>query len=636
MNHIQFLLFIVYIGAILISGLGIYIFVNPKNENYLNRGVLLGEILLLGSIFIIGQMMILSLLKMYCAPYLWGIVLLNYLFFSNREVRKMFKGEVLRNIRWDIPSLCFVGLLAIFVFRNCYFLVDVDSHSTYLFAQKLWLENKTSIFGSVAQDVRIFVPHFNAVPYSLGLCLFPKETLFPQLIVAFWSLLVFILIFGYTSYRFNRYYGLAATMLVMFNDHIFYSGANKYVIINSALIALLFSVVYNFFESRKENSSFRFFLALLFLGQLMANKYQMFYVLVFMLIIGFVIQDKLRNKICNIFNDKKRRIVFFVSVIFMFLWFLKNYFATGLATFPILADVFKIFNWTPEMTEVFNKAFVSPLSFMKIIKYISFLFVWPGVNAAKIVLVTILFLPLIIIVSTIKSRINENAVWELCYWLLMSMLMVIGLCLVSFVDPRHYRYGIAIFGFTAVLSIEFILRYVFGFKKRFFAGALLLIFALSGHKIILSEGGDFIRPTFRDNVNVIFNKIQFDDVKDRYYSGNRIVDQYYDLRNEKIIKGAWDTGVGGMTNLSAFLLPIRPQVGLWHTTVVKWDSYKHEKLIVRDLKESDIEWIIRVREGRLDFLSAQEYSKIASKYNLHPEKIHYDYGFPSEITTVYY
>ena len=41
-----------------------------------------------------------------------------------------------------------------------------------------------------------------------------------------------------------------------------------------------------FWESRKNNSSFRFFLALLFLSQLMANKYQMVFILFFLLILG--------------------------------------------------------------------------------------------------------------------------------------------------------------------------------------------------------------------------------------------------------------------------------------------------------------------------------------------------------------
>ena len=636
MNHILILLFFVYVGSMLVSGFCIYSYINKKRDGYINRGVLIGENLLLGSILMIGQMMILSLLKLYSAPFLWMVALLNYLFLFNKKVRDNIAELFTEVINDKAALVMFIGLLAVFIFRNMYFLVDVDSHSTYLFAQKLWLENKTSIFGTVAHDVRIFVPHFNAVPYALGLSIFPKDTFFAQLIVVKWSVIVFLLVYGYVGYRLNKFCGLAAVMLVMFNDHIFYSGANKFVIINSALIALLFSIAYNFYESRAANNSYRFLLAIVFAGQLMANKYQVLYVGLFMLFLGLVVQKNLGRKISEVFQDHKKVIVLACSVVFMLLWYLKNYLVTGVATFPIFADKFGVFNWTTEMTKVFNRAFVGPLSFMKVIKYISYLFIWPGIKAAKIVLITIIFLPLLVISSALKQKRDDGALFELCYWLLISLGVIIGLCLVSFVDPRHYRYGIAIFAVTSVLSINFIMTNVFDFKNKLFTTIIVFGLSFGGYKIIFSQGGDFVRPTYKDNLNVLTNRLHFKDVVGRYFPGNVIVDEYYDINKEITDKSAWDTGIAGMNTLSSFLLPYKPQIGLWHTTVIKWDAYSDEELILKDLSDNNIEWVFNVSEGKMNFISAKEYAKTAVKFDLHPKTLQYNYGFPAEISVVNY
>lgn len=636
MNFVQFLLFTVYVCSVFIAGVSIYRFVNPQQKESINRFILIGEVLLLGSIFLIGSMVLLSILGLYSAGYLWGTVLLGFFFLFHQGSRRACADVFYKKIRWDFPLLVFILLVSIFLFRNMFFLVDVDSHSTYLYAQKLWLHHHSSLIGSAAMDVRVFVPHFNAVPYALGLSIFPTETLFPQLIVSFWTVIVMFLLFGYTSYVFNRYYGLAAVMMVLFNDHMFYSGVNGYVIINSALIAFLFSAAYNFWLARGREGFFRFSLALIFLAPLMANKYQSFYVLVFLFVVGCFIQKDLMKKVKYILKKKRIFLTLFLSIVSLLLWYVKNYFATGLATFPILAGKFGVFNWTSEMVDVFNKVYVGPLGFSEFLKYMSYLFVWPGVYALKLIIIFILFLPLIILSAFKNKPSGDDGFFEFSYWLSLSIFVVLGLCLVSFVDPRAYRYGIAIFAFTAVFGIDYILRNVFRVRNMILLVLVVVIVSLPGYKIIFSQGGALRRPSIKDNLGVLTNRLHFEDIQNRYFPENRKA-TYAALNNEKKFReSAWDTGVGGVNPFSAFLLPIRPQVGLWHTTVIQWDSYQDAELIVKDLKGAQIQWIMRMENGEFVFMSIEKYAQEAVNYNLQPERLFYNYGFPDEILKISY
>jgi len=322
--------------------------------------------------------------------------------------------------------------------------------------QRLWLDHGTSIWGDAGVDCTIFVSQFDALPYALGLSIFPHETLFPQLITLYWRLISLLLIFGYTSYRFNRYYGLAATMLVLFNEHFYYSGANNCCIINSALIALLFGAVYNLWESRAQKNPFRFLLALLFISQLMSNKYQMAYNVFFLVISGTLIQGNPMEKIKGIFLNKRALFAILTASFITLLIFIKNHMATGLATFPIFAGHFNIFNWSPQMSDVFIQI-AGGLTVPLFMKYMSYLFVWPGIMAAKYVIVVILFLPLIFVVSLLRSQIDKEAILELCFWLGMSILLVMGICLANHQDPRYYRYAIAVMSFASIFSIHYIL-----------------------------------------------------------------------------------------------------------------------------------------------------------------------------------
>ncbi len=619
----------------LAAGVGIYSLVHPFSKESFNRFVYLGESLLLGSIIIVGEMMILSLLGLYTAWCLWGVVLLNFSFLFIKVIRQQFSC-IFRSVNWDLSLAIFILLVGIFAFRNCYFLVDVDSHSTYLFAQKLWLENHSSLIGSPAVDVRIFVPHFNAVPYALGLSIFPRETLFAQLVVAFWTVVVLILVFGYVSHCLSRWHGLAAAMMVLFNDHMFYSGANQFVIVNSALIAFLFASVYNFWESRNTEKSFRFLLAVIFLLQILANKYQGLYAAIFIFLFGgILIQKNPVSSIKWILCQPKNAIFFVGGVIFLSLWYLKNFIITGVATFPILAGFFGAFGWTPEMASTFNNVYVGPLSPLKFLKYMSFMFVWPGVHPTKIVLIVICFLPLILALVMRRKKTLDEKSSQLFYWLAMSALIVFGFCLVNFVDPRVYRYGIAVLSIGAVFAIDYILREVFSIKNKVFIALIVLICSLPGYKIIYNPGVICKPPSMEDNLGVLLNKIHFSDIEKRYYPYNEGAKKAVKNNREKFLKAAWDTGVAGSeSSLSAFLYPSAPQVGLWHTTVVKWDSYKSPKLIAADLGNSGIEWIMRVDREKNDliFLSVDQYAQEAATYNLAPEEIYYNYGFPKELS----
>src|SRR3989338_5795911 len=279
MNYWQLLAFGVYFISVLVLGVSIQLFVNRSQNGYINRSIFLAESFLLGATALIGAMLLLSLMGLYKGPLLWGLVLVNYGWLLSPSVRRNIFDNILKGKTFQLADLVFVGLVGWFFFRNCYLLVTGDSHNIYLYVQNLWLLHATSIVGDVANNIGIFTPHFNAVPYALGIALFGQETFFAQLINISWSIAVLLMVFGYTSYRFNKNYGLIAVALVLFDEHFFYSGVNICVVINSALVAFLFGSIMNFWEGRRQDSSFRLVLGLVFAIQLMANKYQMAYIM---------------------------------------------------------------------------------------------------------------------------------------------------------------------------------------------------------------------------------------------------------------------------------------------------------------------------------------------------------------------
>lgn len=638
MNYVQLALFVVSSCSILVAGIAIYSFIGWSDAVILNRIICLGELLLLGSVVLVGEMLLLSLLGLYKALYLWGAVLFNFLALSSKMTRCKFSRILLRKIEPNIPLFIFCTLLFIFIFRNCYFMVDVDSHSTYLFAQKLWLSAGSSLVGGPDTDVRVFSPHFDAVPYSLGLSIFGGETLFPELVTVLWRIIVLLLVYGYASYRFDGYYGLAASMFVLFNEHFFYSGANQWVIINAALIGFLFAAAYNFWESRRQRNPFYFILALIFMSQLLSNKYQMVYVAIFMLILGSFIQVSPTEYFRQVVQNKKWTVVLLGAWLIMGLWYIKNLIVVGDPSFPVLAGKFKVFGWGYDQWKVFVKLH-GGLNLTRVLKYLNYLFIWPGIAAAKYVIMAITALPLIFLVAFLRSKPTDKVISELCYWLILSILTIIGICLANHQDPRYYRYAIAIMAFTAVVAISFLFNYCVCLRwKRLTAGIIISAALLGGfnegYKVIFLKGGDFKYPSPHDNLGVIMDKLHMKDLITRHYPDTEILLQELKKYPEKMEKAAWDHT--SLSKLSAFLLPVKSVLSMWYTSVIGWESYKRADLIVKDLSDWGIDWIIRFQDGELTFVSADEYARDAVQFDQRPKKVLYDYGFPSELSRLIY
>lgn len=635
MNYIQFFAFFIFSFSLFSAGAGAYVvFLNMKKDNILNRPIFLGESLLIGSVFVIGELFSLSFLGLYNGICLWIVVGLDFCFLFIRDVRGMIKYLFGCKIKFNLSAVIFVFLICIFIIKNCYFLIDVDSLSTYLFTQKLWLNSGTSLIGSGLNDLRIFNTQFDAIPYALGISLFGAETLFPQLINLLWRVIAVLLVFGYMSYRLNCYYGLASAMFVIFNDHFFYSGANQWVVLNGVVISLLFAATYNLWEARKKGNEFRFVLAYFLLIQVMANKYYALLPAVFISFLGIIVQPSIIAQLKLIFKHK--RYVYFLafSLGAVSLWYLKNAIVTRDPFFPILAGHFKSLGWTIEQEKMFGKVFAG-LKPLVIVKYLNFLFVWPGVNPAKYVIFSVSFFPLIILLNFLKSKkINMENITELCYWAGISILSVIGLCLASWQDPRPYRFPIGIFSITAVLFMRYILNDCFNIKKELFVAGIVIISAIPGYKIIFNNGDEFFkRPTLRENIGVITNKIHMEYIVKKHIPYLDGVLQDIEKNKDKVEKSAWEME----DNSNAFLLPLslRPIINLWLSTTIHWDSYSNKDSILNDLSKHNIEWILKVGNGgKLLIIPAVEYANEAVKYNRYPKKVYFDYGFPEELTKI--
>ncbi|MBF0384862.1 MAG: glycosyltransferase family 39 protein [Candidatus Omnitrophica bacterium] len=629
MNILQIALFFVYFFSVLIAGIAVYRFLNKENSDFINRAVYVGESFLLGSICLIGAMLFLSSLGLYVKSVLWGVVISSYFLLFSNKIRQDVYNNVIKGFKPAGCSLVFLIIIAFFFFRNCYFLLDVDSHSMYLFAQKLWLSHKSSFIGNAGHDARIFVPHFNAVPYSLGIALFPKETLFPQLINFSWSFIALLLLYGYARFRLSAVHALAAVLFVLLNRHFLYSGMNTCCVINSAIICFLFAIAYCFWEARERQSPFRFFIAIIFLVQLMGNKYQMVYISIAFLILGALIQRKLDIK--KIFCCKRLLFLFFCVFTACF-WYLRNYIVTGDPVFPILAGKFNSLNWAEGMSRHAMAIWGGNLDLPKILKFFNYLCVWPGIIPLKYVAVGTIVFPLAILVLTLKNNLNNRLAAEVSYWLFMSVVYVIALCMAMFVDPRHYGYGAAIFSFATVLFIDFILKTIFNLNKKVIM-LLLIIVSLLPHGLIYESEGQYRLPSFKDNLGVILNKVHLRDVLARDFKKVIIASEGFEANKEIALESAWYAKPGGIF-YSMFLLPERPIIGLWVSSIVKWESYTDKDKIVKDINDFGIKSLMKIEGNKLIFISPEEYAEEAMTYDLYPKSTRYDYGFPAELSSV--
>lgn len=635
MNYIEFLLFVIYVSSALFAGSYICWRIGYPADRK-NRWVYLGEALLLGSIWIYGQMMMLSLVGLYRAEFLWAAVFLNFLVLFVSAHRGYFLTWLWRRINVTLIKSVVLILIGIFVFRNLYFLVDVDSHSTYLFTQKLWLSAATSLVGNAGTPILIFGPQFDGLPYGLGLAVFPDELLFPELIVVFWRLIVLLLVFGYTTYRFTEAYGLAAVMMVLFNEHFFYSGANSWVIINSAVIALCFAAAYNFWESYRKADNLSLVLAVVFVVHLMSNKYTIVFVFAGILVLGLVIQRNLGGFLSAVVRNRAWGIICLGSLMIALLWYLKNWIVTGLPTFPALAGTFNAFGWTPERQAVWLRI-QGPLSLAKTLKYLTFFFVWPGVVPAKYVIIMILIWPLVLFVSSLRNCVDNRSVQEVSYWLLVCLIAIIGTCLAFWQDPRYYRYPIALMAFTSVFGLDHIARNAVGLRSTAMIGVALLILASPGYGIMWQQGGGFSYPTIADNLAVFSNSLSTAQVMQQRYPKSLLASREAFLHPVEYERAAWDTDMGeGNKALSSFLLPLRPQVGLWTTNIIKWQSYSNANQSAAELSRYGVDWIFRVSDGGFRLLSSGEYALEAEKFDQFPDHTTWDYGFPAELVKVEY
>jgi hypothetical protein len=615
-------------------GAYIYYALSKKSGAFIiNKSIYIGETLLLGNIVLAGEFLLLSLAGLYNAACLWMVIPVNCLFLLNRRLRSQIREVVFSAPRLSIPKAIFCVLALLLIFRNLYFMFDVDSMSTYLFTQKLWLSSGSSLRGGPETDVRVFLPQFDNLPSSLGLALFPQETLFPQLINLFWRLVVILLAFGYSAFRFGGYAGLAAVMFIVFDSHFFYSGINRWVLITSALIALLFAAAYNFWEARIRDSGFRFLLGLIFSAQFIANKYQMAYFCFFIAAIAFLIQPSAGKRFSEIAKNRRWLFAFWAGVSIMLLWYFKNLLVTGIPTFPIFSGKMRIFGWTSEQGSTFVKLFggITPGLF---VKYMNYFFIWPGVTPAKYLILGISFLPLLFLFKVNAQNKEKTDFFELCYWLGLSVLAILGICLSSHQDPRYYRYPIAIFSFSAVLLLYYILRYLLRLRQNIFMWLIILFAAVPGYGIILHSGGNFSWPTINENLQVLFNKIHTDYAVKKHYPHIPLIINEIGKGRDKFMSAAWDMGTG--VNFPAFLLPIRPQISPWLSTIIKWDSYADENAVENDLREAGIVWVMTLQEDKFTFLPVEEYARNAVKYERKPTKIFYDYNFPKELSEIRY
>lgn len=612
MNYIQLLLFLVYVFSIYLWGEYIFSLIGQDSLRRSSRALAFGETLLIGSVVSVGILVFLSLVGCYSKFWIWGSVLAAYPLLFNQGVRRSVGQSLLGWNFLSIPNLIFLGFVGIFFLRNFYFLVDVDSHSTYLYVQKLWLYYGSSIISDIGLDQRIFVPHFESVPYGLGISLFNEETLFPQLINTFWRIITLFLVYGYTVSHFkNKYLALAGVFLVLFNEHFFISGANQWSTVNGALIALLFAMVYSVWEVRKNNEPSRFLLGLIFLMHIMACKYQMVLIFFYFFIVFIVVPKKPWRLVIQILQNRKYLCVLILGALFSSLWYIKNYLATGLPTFPVLAWQFGTFGWTKEMGEVFMSV-GRGVTLAEFFKYFNYLFVWPGINPLKIVCVSISLMPLFVFIPIIRNRLDQDRLLHLSFWLISSTLILMGICLTCHQDPRYYRYGIAVFSFSALLAVQYIVKDVIGIKQKAVFICLILAFSLKGYEITYSPFWDNFRfPVLSENIEVLMNRKHFKDVFAEHYPSNILINDFFANAETTDEKLAWN--MRNLGDASAFLLPlpVRPQIGLFDatTTIVKWDSYGSEELIVKDLKDYGIDKIIQIQDNEVVLITPEELAK---------------------------
>ncbi len=635
MNYIQFILFFIFAIGAFLAGLPVYSRLTKEDSLKSCRSIFLGEVLLIGSILIYAGLMIVSMLGLYTVHFIWGVVGLAYLAIfdknSRDEILALFKKEA----AFSLPVIVFIVMAAVFFYRNCYFLMDVDSHTAYLLTQKIWLENKTSLIGSPALDLRVYVAQFDAVFYGLGLSVFPRETLFPQLINTFFRLIAVLLVFGYTNYRFNKWYGLAASMYMFFNIAFHISGANRWVVLNGALVALIFAASYSMWEGRAQKSNARFLLALVFLLLIPSNKYQGLLVAIFIFALGMFVQRNPLKQIVGIFKSRFYVSAFALFVVIAALHFIKNWIATGCPSFPIFAGQFNALNHTPEMDAVFRQ-YTKGVDLNLFTRYFGYLFLWHDIIPERRVIYVLIYLPFIILMMMRRNKvINYDVTFEFMYWLALSIASVFGICILMFQDPRYYVFPLGVMVFTTIFAVHYIFRECLKVRVTFIIVLFMIFFATPWYKIYTKNIDEFSNPTYKQNWEVVTDKIHTSDVVSIYYPRQNEVDEAIRNNPDKFAKSAWYFFMQPNRH-SSFLSPIRPYVSVLTTSIISWESYESEEKVINDLKAYGIKWLIDYRDDKVVFIPVNDFAKEMVVFDRYPKKVQYDYGFPEELTRTKY
>lgn len=143
-----------------------------------------------------------------------------------------------------------------------------------------------------------------------------------------------------------------------------------------------------------------------------------------------------------------------------------------------------------------------------------------------------------------------------------------------------------------------------------------------------SKGG-FSYPTIADNLAVLSDRLNTSLVMQQRYPNSLFALQESLTHPIELQRAAWDTDMGeGGKALSSFLLPIRPQVGLWCTNIISWQSYPDASKSAGDLEGFGVGWIFRIRDAKFQMVSSSEYALEAEKFNRFPDHTTWDYGFP--------
>ena len=263
-------------------------------------------------------------------------------------------------------------------------------------------------------------------------------------------------------------------------------------------------------------------------------------------------------------------------------------------------------------------------------KYAGFLFVSPGMKAAKIVLFLIYALPFMIIFFNDKTDKNgAGRISELCYWIALSVLALFGLCLMCHQDSRYYGLVLPIFSFAAVYGCYYLLTKLVRLGPRLTTILILAVSVVSmaneGFKVPFQQGGDFRYPTIKDNLNVLAGKIKTSDVINvRYPAINKVLKLI--KKTNKFQHSAWDLSSFN-NSVPGFFLPQRPLVGLWYSNLIHWDLGSGDKTkVLNDFKSADIEWIVQLKNDTWQFTSIDEYAT----RNIFPKQVSQRNSLPTQ------